>query len=323
MQDTEEIAVMSARPGPFPASSVRREGPTWWLAIAIYAGWASLTWFYDSLPWWLVLPLGAWFVAWQNSFQHEAVHGHPSRHPRLNAVLAWPPLGLWMPYAIYRDSHLAHHRSPALTGPVADPESFYVTRERWAAITRPERAVLIANNTLAGRMILGPWLVVGRFWADEARRVLTGDFRHARAWLLHLALSALLLAWVTVACGIPVLDYVLLFAWPGLSLTLLRSYAEHRPAPGQDARSAIVEAGPLLGLLFLNNNLHALHHARPDLPWYALPQAWRRDREAILRRNGGYLFAGGYLEVARRFALVPRDLPVHPDRSAGRNGPFP
>jgi fatty acid desaturase len=312
MQDTEEMAVMPHQPAPPRTRRQQREAPTWLLAAAIYVGWAGLTWFYASVPWWLVLPFGAWLVAWHNSFQHEAVHGHPSRHPRVNAALAWPPLGLWMPYAIYRDSHLAHHRAPALTDPVADPESFYVTHERWAAMSRPARAILIANNTLAGRMIVGPWLAVGRFWATEARRVLAGDFRHVRAWLLHLVLSALLLVWVTVACGIPVLEYLLLFAWPGLSLTLLRSFAEHRPAAGQDARSAVVEAGPLPGLLFLNNNLHALHHARPDLPWYALPRVWRRDRDAILHGNGGYLFAGGYLEVARRFALVPRDLPVHP-----------
>ncbi len=315
MQDLAELTAAARPSGVLRAWRVRarREAPTWLLAAAIYAGWACLTWFYDSVPWWLALPLGAWLVAWQSSFQHEAVHGHPSRHRRLNAALAWPPLGLWMPYAIYRDSHLAHHRSPALTDPRADPESFYVPREVWAALRRPVRAILIANNTLAGRMIFGPWLTVGRFWAGEMRRLLAGDVRHARAWLLHLALCAPVLVWVTVACGIPVLEYVLVFVWPGLSLTLLRSFTEHRPAGSQDTRSAIVESGPLMRLLFLNNNLHALHHARPDLPWYALPAEYRRRRGDILRTNGGYLFAGGYLEIARRFALAPKDLPVHPD----------
>ena len=292
---------------------VRAEAPTWLLAGVIYAGWAGATWFYDALPWWLVLPLGAWLVAWQNSFQHEALHGHPSRHAWLNEALAWPPLGLWMPYATYRDSHRAHHDSGALTDPRDDPESWYVTQECWAAMNPAVRALLTVNSTLAGRMVLGPWLAAGRFWGGEARRLLAGDFRHAGAWALHLALAAALLAWVAGPCGIPVLDYVLLFAWPGLSLTLLRSFAEHRPAARQAGRSAIVEAGPLARLLFLNNNLHALHHARPDLPWFLLPGLYRRERAAILRGNGGFLFAGGYLEIARRFGLRPRDLPVHPD----------
>lgn len=293
-------------------AAVWREAPTWLVASAVYAGWGSLTWFYDSVPWWLVLPLGAWLVAWHNSFQHEAVHGHPSRIRRLNSALAWPPLGLWMPYGIYRDSHLAHHQTQALTDPLEDPESYYVTRDRWATIGPPARALLIANNTLAGRMTIGPLLVVGRFWAGEAQRLLTGDLRNAGAWLLHLSLCAILLGWINLVCGIPLLDYGLLFAWPGLSLTLLRSFAEHRPAAGQSERSAIVEAGPLTRLLFLNNNLHALHHARPDLPWYALPAAWRTDRKTVLQGNGSYLFAGGYLEIARRFALTPKDPPVRP-----------
>jgi fatty acid desaturase len=314
MQVLGKLAAAARPSEPLQAWRARawREAPTWLLAGAIYAGWAGLTWFYDSVPWWLAAPLGGWLVAWQSSFQHEAVHGHPSRHRRLNAALAWPPLGLWIPYAIYRDSHLAHHRSPALTDPVADPESFYVVRERWSAMRRPVRAILIANNTLAGRVIFGPWLTVGRFWTGEVRRLLAGDFRHARAWLLHLALCALVLVWVAAACGIPPLEYVLFFAWPGLSLTLLRSYTEHRPADAQDRRSVIVEAGPLTRLLFLNNNLHALHHARSDLPWHALPAAYRRGRDDILRGNGGFVFAGGYLEIARRFALVPKDPPVHP-----------
>lgn len=315
MQDLGESSVVAQPSGPPPAwrAGPWREAPTWLVAGAIYAGWGCLTWFHDSVTWWLALPLGGWLVAWHNSLQHEALHGHPSRHRWLNAALAWPPLGLWMPYAIYRDSHLAHHRSPALTDPAADPESFYLPRERWSATSRPVRALLIANNTLAGRMIVGPWLVAGRFWSGEAGRLLAGDFRHAGAWLLHLALCALVLIWVVVLCGIPPLDYLLFFAWPGLSLTLLRSFTEHRPAGSQDQRSAIVEAGPLVRLLFLNNNLHALHHAHPDLPWHALPAAYRRGRGDILRRNGGFVFDGGYLEIARRFAFAPKDPPVHPD----------
>jgi len=315
MRNSRQPAVAADPSPPLRAVCVRlrHAAPTWIVTIAIYAGWAGLTWFYDSMPWWLALPCGGWLVAWHCSFQHEAVHGHVSRHPWLNAALAWPPLALWMPYAIYRDSHLAHHLSPALTDPMADPESYYVTRAVWTALGGPTRAVLIANNTLAGRMTIGPFLAVGRFWGAELRKALSGDSRHAGAWLMHLALCGLVLAWVSVICGIPVLDYVLLFAWPGLSLTLLRSFAEHRPAGGQDERSAIVEAGPLTRLLFLNNNLHALHHARPELPWHALPTAFRRDRADILRGNGGYLFAGGYPGLARRFAFAPKDLPVHPD----------
>ncbi len=54
---------------------IRRAGPSWLVALAIYGGWGLITWFYDVLPWWLLLPAGAGMVAWHGSLQHEAVHG--------------------------------------------------------------------------------------------------------------------------------------------------------------------------------------------------------------------------------------------------------
>ncbi len=108
---------------------------------------------------------------------------------------------------------------------------------------------------------------------------------------------------------------MLLFAWPGLSLTLLRSYAEHRPADDRERRSVIVGGNPLTSLLFLNNNLHALHHARPRLPWFELPAAFAANRRQILDRNGGYRFAS-YAEIARRHLFRPKDAPLHPGAMA-------
>jgi fatty acid desaturase len=286
------------------------EFPTWILISAIYTSWFSLTWFFVSLPWWIVLPAGAWVVAWHSSFQHEALHGHPSRHVWLNELLAWPPLCLWIPYPVYRDSHHAHHETPALTDPYDDPESFYLTPSQWARTGPVRRALLVFNNTMAGRVTIGPWLAAAALWKMHFLAIAKGDRRYLGAWAVHLALSGLMLTWLWQVCGISPLDYVLMFAWPGLSLSLIRSYDEHRPAPEQDGRTAIVEAGPLMSLLFLNNNLHIVHHDRPGLPWFALPAVYRRDREDILRRAGGFHFTGGYLEIARRFAFRPKDLPV-------------
>ncbi|PPR21862.1 MAG: hypothetical protein CFH38_01279, partial [Alphaproteobacteria bacterium MarineAlpha10_Bin1] len=98
---------------------------------------------------------------------------------------------------------------------------------------------------------------------------------------------------------------------PGLSLTLMRSYLEHRPADEQSGCTAIVERAPLFGLLFLNNNLHAMHHEHPAVPWYDLPRVYRGERSEALARNGEYSFAG-YFDVARRYLLKPKDSPVHP-----------
>jgi fatty acid desaturase len=177
---------------------------------------------------------------------------------------------------------------------------------------RVRRALLRAHNTLLGRLVLGPLFAYVRLAVGEVRRLQRHDYGHLGHWLVHVPAVAAVLYWVVVVCGIPVWVYVLGFAYPGLSLTMLRSFAEHRPAREPACRTAVVEAGPLMRLLYLNNTLHASHHARPELPWYELPAHYRAHRAEILAANGGYLFRGGYLEQVRRFLVRPKDEPVHP-----------
>ncbi len=289
----------------------RHDGPTWLVALAVYAGWGLTTWYYHALPWWLVAPLGAWLVCWHGSLQHEAVHGHPTRRPWLDALLVYPPLGLWQPYPLYRESHLAHHRDECITAPLDDPESDYVTARDWAEMGHLHRTMLRFHNTLFGRLTLGPLVACARLAAAEARCLRAGDHGHAAAWLAHVAAVAAVLYWTTAVCGISPWAYVAYFAYPGLALTLLRSFAEHRAAAEPARRTVVVEAGPLMSLLYLNNNYHAAHHARPGLAWYSIPAYWRAQRAAILAGNGDYRF-GGYGEQFRSFLLRPKGEPVHP-----------
>ena len=295
-----------------PASRRRpareRELPTFVLIAVIHGGYLALTWWWSEVPLLVGAPLAAWLIAWHGSLQHEAVHGHPTGRRRLDSLLCGAPLSLWIPLAVYRETHLAHHRTPRLTDPLADPESYYVDAAAWQRMSRPRRALHHALQTLAGRMLLGPAVVVARFLAGEARLLVRGERGRRAVWARHALACAAVLAWVLVVCGISPLTYLAAFVYPGLALTLLRSFHEHRPAADQASRSAIVEAGPLLSLLFLHNNLHALHHAEPRLPWYRLPAVYRARRGELLARNRGFLLAG-YGEVARRFALRPRDVP--------------
>ena len=46
-------------------------------------------------------------------------------------------------------------------------------------------------------------------------------------------------------------------------------------------------------------------------PGTPLPAVYRADRDNIVAQNGGYVFAG-YLDVARRYLLKPKDSPIHP-----------
>jgi fatty acid desaturase len=292
-------------------SWLRRAGPTWMVAGAIYLGWGLVTWHYETLPWWLLLPIGGFLLAWHGSLQHEAVHGQLAPWRWLNDAIALPPLGLWLPFPIYRATHRAHHDFEILTEPWRDPESFYVDQSSWRRLNRPVRRLLWVHNTMLGRILLGPALVIGQFYWAEIGALLRGDLRNLRTWLWHLPLAALVVVWVSVVCAIPLAAYLALFVLPGVSLTLVRSFAEHKAANTPLERTAIVEAGAPLALLFLNNNLHYPHHKRPDLPWHALPAYYRAHRGELLHENGGLLYRG-YREILRRFLLRPVDRPVHP-----------
>jgi fatty acid desaturase len=169
----------------------------------------------------------------------------------------------------------------------------------------------LANQTLIGRLLLGPFLVAGAFFLAEARRVAGGDGRRAALWLCHGIGVAAVLAWVVLVCGMPVGVYLVAFCYPGLSLTLMRSFAEHRAGPAGDTRTAVVEAGPLFSLLYLNNNLHLAHHEQPGVPWYRLPAA-SRTIEAPQRAAAGAGRFSGYGDVARRYLVRPVFHPAHP-----------
>jgi fatty acid desaturase len=270
-----------------------------------------LTWTATVLPWWLVLPCGAFLVCLHGSAQHEALHGHPTRFPWLNELLAYPALGLWYPYRRYARLHRAHHHNESLTDPVEDPESWYMLPERWAELPPLLQALHRFNNTLAGRLTIGPAVAFARFVASEIRDARAGDREVLVAWALHLPAVLLVLWWACIVCAIPLWQYLLLFVYPGTSLTLLRSYCEHRAHESVDGRTIIVEAGPLLSLLYLNNNLHAAHHEAPGLAWYELPAYYRARREQLLVRNGGYL-ALGYGELIRRYAFSAKESVAHP-----------
>ncbi|WP_420347481.1 fatty acid desaturase [Pelagibius sp.] len=308
------------KPGQGPGKArlpARPEWPTVILAAVIYGAFGALTWFHEALAWWLLLPAGAIVVAWHGSLQHEVVHGHPTTRAWLNEALVLPSLWLWIPFRLYRDSHLAHHNDDSLTDPLDDPESFYVTAEAWAAAGPLKRALLWAHNSLAGRMALGPLYCVWTFYGAEMRRALRGDLSHARAWALHALGVAVVLTWVLAVCGLPLWQYLLFFVYPGVALTLVRSFLEHRAVAKPSERSAIVESGLFFSLLFLNNNLHIVHHAKPGLAWYRIPALYRAQRAAFQAANGGYVFKG-YGEVFRRYFLRAKEAPLHPAQSATR-----
>jgi fatty acid desaturase len=295
-----------------PTRSAALELPTLALVVAVHAGWLALTYHHRHVPIWLLAPLGALLICLHGSLQHEIIHGHPTRWSRLNTLMASLPLSLWLPFALYRDSHLAHHRTAWLTDPLDDPESFYVETEAWQRAGRLRRALLWAHATLLGRLLLGPPRMIMTFWASCARALGRGDRRNASAWAWHLVAVAAVLGWLVVVCELPLGIYVVCIVYPGLALTLVRSFVEHRPSPDPGGRTLVVESRGPFALLFLNNNLHVLHHEMPRLPWYRLPASYRARADELRARG---LVLSGYGEVFRRFLLRPRETPCYPGRT--------
>jgi fatty acid desaturase len=287
------------------------EWPTAALAFVIYGSWLAATWFYRDLPWWTLTAIGAWIIAWQLNLQHETIHGHPTRNRAMNEAIGCWPLSLWLPYPIYRSTHLAHHRDQNLTDPLDDPESYYWADHQWGALGPLGRALVAAQSTLLGRMILGPAWIISRFLRFLARDFWRGKGKTRPIVARHLVECAAVLTWVIGVCGMPFWLYVACFVYPGVSLALIRSFAEHRAEQEVGKRTAIVENARILGPLFLFNNLHAAHHLRGRLPWYQVPKFYRLNRAALIESNGGLVY-NGYFDVARRYLLSSHDSTIHP-----------
>jgi fatty acid desaturase len=287
------------------------EWPSILLCTAIYGSFAALTFFHRQIPTPLVAVLGTLLLAWHSSMQHEFIHGHPTPSRKLNRLLAFVPLSLWLPFESYRMSHLVHHCDETLTDPFDDPETYYWVAEDWAALGPVGRAVVRAHTTLAGRLVIGPAWNISRYLSAEARLLIGGDRLHRRIWAWHALGCAAVLCWVVGICHMNLAFYLLGIVYPGTSILLLRSFAEHRAEQGVFERTAIVEESWFFGPLFLFNNLHAAHHERPLVPWYELPAWYKANRERLLLANGGLVYKG-YGEVVRRFLFTPHDVNVHP-----------
>lgn len=304
-----------------PVSGARFELPTLALLSLTYVGWGAVTVLAADLGPMLAIPALALLLAQHSSLQHEVIHGHPTPHRRLNDALVFPAIGLLIPYQRFRDLHLAHHYDPHLTDPHDDPETNYLDPAVWARLPRMARLVLAANNTLLGRMLIGPVLgAIGLVRGDLAA-VRSGDGRVARAWLLHFAGLVPVVAWLALAGSMPWWQY-LAGAWAALGLLRIRTFLEHQAHERAGARSVIIEDRGPLALLFLNNNYHAVHHAKPGLAWYRLPAEFERRREHWLGRNGGYAYRS-YGEVFRRYLWRRKDPVAHPiwtPSESGRRG---
>ncbi|MDM0059070.1 fatty acid desaturase [Variovorax fucosicus] len=289
----------------------RYEAPTLLLAVLLYAAWAALVNWHDTLPAPLLFLLGGYIGQLHFSLQHEAIHAMRHIPKAVRWALVWPPLNLWLPYPLFHSSHSRHHVNFHLTHPQKDTESIFHSAAAWGTYGALRRSVVLANQTLAFRMVVEPWLRLGKFLGSEIRRLVAGNFSHALIWLAH-AMSILpIILYVTKIAGMSLVDYAFYFLYPSMMLGALRSFTEHRWGESPHERVAIVESNALFGLLYLYNNLHHVHHRFPTMPWYEIPGHFRSNRAALLAANGNFYYRG-YGQIARRYLLRPIFKPVHP-----------
>ncbi|WP_299887539.1 fatty acid desaturase [uncultured Ruegeria sp.] len=294
------------------AEPTRPDSPEWGtfvLIVACYAAWLAAVFLLASWSLWLAIPAMGLVAALHSSLTHEALHGHPFRATWLNEAMMAFPLTLFIPFNRFRDLHLAHHQDANLTDPYDDPESNYLDPQVWGGLSGWQKRLYTANNTLLGRVVLGPAIGQAAFLRDEWRGALRGDKAVLLAWAMHLPGVAVVL-WIVAQSAMPVGTFIA-SAYIGLGLVKIRTFLEHRAHEKSRARTVIVEDRGLLAFLFLNNNLHVVHHMNPAAPWYRLPALYRSGKDRYLACNEAYVYRS-YGQIFREYFWQAKDPVAHP-----------
>ncbi len=312
MPETNKPAPTNMSTSQIEQAVPRIEWPTLGLLLGCYSAWALGPGPLWSLAWPLGLVVTVLAITLFSSLQHEVLHGHPFRHRRLNEALVFPAITIFVPYGRFRDQHLEHHRDEHLTDPYDDPEANYLDPKVWARLSRPRQVILRVNNTLAGRIVLGPAVSILAFVPTDWRAIRAGDRQAAWGWGLHLPGLALVVGWLLVVGAMPLWVYVLA-AYMAFGVLKIRTFLEHRAHEKARGRSVVVEGQGFLSLLFLNNSFHAVHHCHPKAPWYRLPGLYAERRAQVLSRNDNYVYRS-YGEIFRRYLFRAKDPVPHPLR---------
>lgn len=291
----------------------RIEWPTLVLIAACYGVWFWLALF--AAHWnpllWVAAVSAVTALYW--SLVHEAIHGHPTSNNWINLALVYAPIGWIYSVGRFQDGHLEHHETGALTDPFDDTESWYLAQRDWKSLSAPSQALLTFNNTMLGRLTVGPAITLWRMIVSDAALILRPGPRRRRvvlAWLAH-APGVVLLAWFLSRWSVAPAWQFAAAAYGGAAIILIRTFLEHQASLNEGERTVIVEDRGPLAFLFLFNNLHAVHHTRPSLAWYRIPGHYARNRETFLARNNGYSYRS-YGEVFRRYFLKAKEPVPHP-----------
>jgi fatty acid desaturase len=216
---------------------------------------------------------------------HESVHRTAFDSRRLNDAVAWAAgLLLVLPPNWFRAFHFAHHRHTQIDG--LDPELEMKRVETW-----PDYLIHLSGwRYWKGSVLLLARHATGRASAPFVTPRLGGRLiREARIMLaVYAAVAALSVLLRTDSA----LIYWLLPAV--LGQPFLRAYllAEHTGLPlvenfWENTRTTLT--GLPLRFLAWNMPFHAEHHINPGVPFHALPEVHRRERQKLKAVAPGYV----------------------------------
>lgn len=285
------------------------EWPTYLLILVTYAifalGIASA-----SMSMSLAIALMAIAGVFHSSLSHEVLHGHPTKNDFLNAALVTPALGLFVPYLRFRDTHIAHHKDENLTDPYDDPETNFCDPVVWLQLPAWRKRIHLWNNTLLGRIFLGPFISQILFMKGDLVEILNGNQRIALSWAIHIA-SVRITLWVVFSVSDVTFWAYALASYFAMGILKIRTYLEHRAHLNAKGRTVIIEDRGFLSLCFLNNNFHAVHHKHPKVAWYALPALYESDKAQYLSENESYHYPS-YKDIFSKYFLKAKDPVPHP-----------
>ncbi|HEX8666399.1 MAG TPA: fatty acid desaturase [Beijerinckiaceae bacterium] len=254
----------------------------------------------------LAVCLTAAATPFKGALIHEAIHGRllaaPRRSDALGRALA---LTSGVAFDVLRFGHLAHHRfnRHALDRPDVIPQGRGPVLAQAAYYAHLLGGVWLAEAA-ATLLMLAPRPLLERL----ARKALPGDDRESRTLLAgaerairnpvrlrRVRLDALLALAVYGAAFALYGDgwWILAVAMAIRALIVsLQDNAPHYGTPAIIGADAYDTRLPdWLAPALLHQNLHDVHHKRPDLAWSALPRAFA---------GSGRTYAGGYLAAVLR-----------------------
>ena len=184
-------------------------------------------------------------------------------------------------------------------------------------------AMLVWHESLPWPAVLLGFALLGGWYMSFQHEVLHGHptpwtwLNTARdrslqvMWAVHVVASVAVGWLVFAVAGVPVWQYLVGYVWFGLSVSYVRSFAEHLAVAEPLIRSAFVRSNPVVSVLFMNVNLHHTHHALPSAAWYRLGRLSEELGAAEIAAAGAESYRG-YWQIARRYAVRPFSQPAHP-----------